>query len=207
MRYSPTPMKPTLMLWDLPGCERVVDLSGKNRPAQAVRPDLGAQQRGEVSAAEIAGRNRVKHRERSLLAQPLISAEDERLVALLVELGDVERPPGGGPKLIALELRPGNVSRVVEEIVRVQVAVAQEFKDVAMEGVAAGSGDGVHYVAHAPAVLGRESVGLNLEFLGFVNRRNIDDAVPVACPVPVSVQEEGGGSKAAASGLGSAGCC
>ena len=84
-----------------------------------------------------------------------------------------------GPKLIALELRPGNVSRVVEEIVRVQVAVAQEFKDVAMEGVAAGSGDGVHYVAHAPAVLGRESVGLNLEFLGFVNRRNIDDAVPV----------------------------
>src|SRR5262249_14266588 len=67
-----------------------------------------------------------------------------------------------------------------------------------MERSRARLGNRVDDVPHAPPVLGRKSVGLNLELLEFIHRRDEYDSVPVAGSFPMPVNQECGGPETAA---------
>ena len=106
--------------------------------------------------------------------------EDERLLALLVELGNVERSAGCGTNFLA---RKGLVgSGEVRD--RIEFLVLVKIPRVAVEGVGAGLGDHVDDVARAPSILGSEGVVLDLELLDRVNRGNKNNAAPLGIGIP-----------------------
>src|SRR6266705_4569018 len=61
------------------------------------------------------------------------------------------------------------MSAIREEVVRVQLVVAQELVDVAMEFVGSRLTDGVDYPAGGPAILGRVVAGDHGEFLNRIH--------------------------------------
>src|SRR5207244_8806627 len=89
------------------------------------------------------------------------------------------------------------MSAIREEVVRVQLVVAQELVDVAMERVGPRLADGVDYPAGGPAILGRVVAGNHGEFLNRIHAhgdpgdaaravRVIADAEPVEPVVVLS---------------------
>ena len=68
-----------------------------------------------------------------------------------------------------------------------------------MEVAGAGFLDGIDHVSHAPAILRRVGVGLNLELLQFIDRGHVDDAVPIARAIPMAIEEEDRRAHAASS--------
>ena len=84
--------------------------------------------------------------------------------------------------MVALEGRLGAIRNtridVGEEILSIERIVAEEVVDSAMEFVGAALGDGVDLRGTA-TVLGGVGVGLNLEFLDFVDGGNGGDGVEV----------------------------
>src|SRR5260370_40482397 len=100
----------------------------------------------------------------------------------------MQRTPGGETVLVAPKVGAVETVLVVEKVVGVEDTVACEFKCAPVETAAACFGHRVHHVTHAPAILRRKGVGLNAEFLEFVNRRNENNTRPVARPVPMAIQ-------------------
>src|SRR5206468_2179826 len=83
------------------------------------------------------------------LTEPFVAAEEERPIAN-------NRPSDGGPELIALELGQPRIVRFalyVKKVSRVQIVIAVEFIDVAMEFVAARFADSRNDSAGVPPIL------------------------------------------------------
>ena len=80
---------------------------------------------------------------------------------------DFDRPADGAAKLVAVDV----IRRGREKGPRVEVAIAQELKRVAMKAAAAGFGDDVDHRARALTVRGVVVAGLNAEFLYRVGER------------------------------------
>ena len=115
-----------------------------------------------------------------------------------VEFWDGKWPAGRETELVSLKLGIGNTGPVIEEIVGIEIVVAQELEGITMEAIGARFSNGIHHISHAPTILSRKGVGLNLELLQLIHTRNINRTVPIAGAVPVSVQQEGGGPEAPA---------
>ena len=71
----------------------------------------------------------------------LVVEEEESLVALLVEPGNVHRASDGNTKLIAMRIRARQPVHVIEEVVRVERAIAQIVIHVSVQTAAAGFGN------------------------------------------------------------------
>src|SRR5208282_4655200 len=120
---------------------------------------------GEISTFFGSCRHGEGNRTRSALAQSFVIREEEGLVALLVDAGDVNRSAAGDTKLVAPERRPGNAIGVIEEEVGVEVGIAKELERVPVKAAGTGLGDYVVHVTGAPAVFRGEAVRLDLRFL------------------------------------------
>ena len=98
---------------------------------------------------------------------PLISDEEECLVAV-EEVRNLQRSAHGAAKLIAFEQvrGVGSCLDIVGEVVRrVQVGIADIFKQIAVIAVGAALGDDVHHAARVLAVLSVVVVGFDAELL------------------------------------------
>src|SRR5206468_7661172 len=79
-------------------------------------------------------------------------------------------PADGIPKLIASQFRARRFSigsgrgLVVKELVGVELVIAQELEDIAVNAVGSRLGDGIHHSATEFAVFGVEAVGDQPEF-------------------------------------------
>ena len=127
--------------------------------ADDVRLGAGlARGRGDVAARDDAcarvevGRHRADGAA-EVLAQGLVAGEEEDLIFF-------DGPPKRPAELVALEL---GLALGVEEVARVEVVVAVELVERAVEGVAAGLRDGVDLPAEVAPVLGAVGVGLDAE--------------------------------------------
>ena len=92
------------------------------------------------------------------IAQALVVAEPEGAVLH-------QWSPGRAAELVPFPLRLGRAERVREEVVRVEMVVAEELVEAAANGVGARLDRRVDDGARAAAVLGGVGVRLNLEFL------------------------------------------
>ena len=81
------------------------------------------------------------------LAYPFVVAEDEGPVL-------ADRASGSGAELVALVRRFRLVTGIGEEVIRIQLIVAQELVEVAMECVRSRFADGVDHSAGGSPVLG-----------------------------------------------------
>ena len=109
---------------------------------------------GEISGQHIPRWNECRQRVGvGTLRGALVSAEKEELVAY-------DAAADHAAELIALQ----RVACGSEEVARVEVAVAEEFEKVAVEGVGTGFGNDVDGTAGVQAVLGWEAVGHDVEF-------------------------------------------
>src|SRR4029077_12001618 len=99
------------------------------------------------SLARRIGGHGVQPRYALRLANPLVIAKDKQFV-----LDD--RISGRSSELIAAEGRFCDTPRIVKEIGRIQGAIAQKLVDTSMKLIRPRPGDGVHYAARRPAVLG-----------------------------------------------------
>src|SRR5260370_4481027 len=129
------------------------------------------------------------------LAESFVVSEDKSLV---LDDGPARR----AAELIAPELRQRGVAAPGEVIPRVQRTVPYEFVHVAMEGVRARLGDGVHDSSGGLPVFGREAAGQNGELANgvhteggadnvagsavgvIVDANSIQPVVVVCCPLP-----------------------
>src|SRR5208337_4508942 len=89
-----------------------------------------------------------------MLLESLVIAEQEGLVLL-------DRSPQGTSKLVTREMRDGGL---IEEIARIKVAVAQEFKCRPVPIVCPGLGDNDDLTAGPFAILRAVSVAQQVEF-------------------------------------------
>ena len=96
-----------------------------------------------------------------------VVGKEEELVLAVEDLGDVDGGAHRETVLIALEGRIG--AGRIEEILGVQLLVAQELKGRAVEVVGAGFGGEIDDAAHGAAVLRGIGVGLHLELLDGVD--------------------------------------
>src|SRR5207249_10146915 len=103
-------------------------------------------------------------------------------------------PPDGaadhGTELVPSEVRLGQARTIGEEPVGVEGAVTEKVVGGAGQLVAAGPGDDCHHAARGSAVLGREGVGLYLEFLGGVYRRDVGHEGAIAGRVGGAVEKD-----------------
>ena len=115
---------------------------------------------GLVQRAEVAGQRRrggqhdLRLRDALHLPRPLVAAEEEELVFN-------DAAADGAAELVAME----HVVSGQEIVARVDAAVAQELKQVAVQLVGAGLGHDIHGAARMQAIAGRQGVGLDAEFL------------------------------------------
>src|SRR4029077_20219426 len=103
---------------------------------------------------------------------------------------DIERTAGGEAELIPLEFGLRDIVLVIKEVVCVQDTVANELECAAVKFVGARFRDRVDCVTGTPTILGRERVGLNLEFLQLIDGRRINNYIPVTDCVPVAIQQK-----------------
>src|SRR5262249_39348832 len=112
----------------------------------------------------------------------------------------------GPAELVLPELGLGPAGEVGDEVVGVELVVAQELEGRAVEFVGPRLDGNVHGVAGGVAVFGREVVGLHLEFLHGVDGGDVGDAVAadvageVADVVVHAVEQDVVGGVAAAAG-------
>ena len=109
----------------------------------------------------------------------LISEEEEGVVGM-EKPGDFHRTTDGSTELVALQrVNRLHAIHVSEKVRRIEGAVAHEFKEVAVEPVAAALGDDVDHAARVLAILGVVVAGLNAELLYRVRHgeRRIDVGV------------------------------
>ena len=149
----------------------------------------------EVPLPHLRGRHGVDEHAPQLLAEPVVVGEEERLVR-------DNRAADGASELILLERRLLLAGAVREEVVGVELVVAQELVGDAVKRVAAGFGDDVDLPAGIPPLIGGIEVGLNLEFLDRLDVRAkhrherqprvvVDPVVQVVVRVfPVAVDEQ-----------------
>src|ERR1700752_1947507 len=81
-------------------------------------------------------------------------------------------------------------SGVGEEVVCVQVVVAQELKSIAVVFVVPRLGDHIDDVPGTETVLRGEAVALEAEFLSLFDAGNVHNSPPLAVNVPMPVEEE-----------------
>src|SRR6266545_2598401 len=86
--------------------------------------------------------------------------------------------------------RAGHRIAVVEEVIGIEMAVAQELEQPAVERTRARLGNGIDRVPHTPAILRREGVGLNLELLQLVDRGYENQPTPIARAVPMTIHQQ-----------------
>ena len=77
-------------------------------------------------------------------------------------------PPSGAAELVAFQA----VVSGGEVVAGVDIAVAQEFEQVAMQSIGAGLGDDVDQASGMVAVARRQGTGLDAEFLERVRERD-----------------------------------
>ena len=122
---------------------------------------------------------------RSLVNDGVLIAEEELGGLSFGNARDDDRPADGAAKLVAVEV----IRRDGEKRPRVEVAIAQELKRVAMKTAAAGFGDDVDHRAGALTVRGLVVAGLNAEFLYRVGKRERRIDVGHFIHVVAAVQE------------------
>ena len=150
----------------------------------------GAENLGKVAGQEFGIGHGVGGDRRGRHCKALEETEDEGLLPLFVQAGNVERAAGRNACLVAAERSVGaEIRRGVEIIVGVELVRR------AVEAIGSRLGDHVHYVTRAPSILGCERVVLNLEFLNRVHGGHIDDRAPFRVGVPGAIQKEGRRSK------------
>src|SRR5205085_160512 len=120
---------------------------------------------GEISLALQDRRNGEDRSDRRLLTQTFEQPENESFISLPVKTWNPKRPTQIEPELIAMDQRARQAGPVREEVVRIQVSIAQELKRASVDGIRAGFRHHVHGVSHTPAVLRGEGIRLDLEFL------------------------------------------
>src|SRR5437867_6594327 len=102
------------------------------------------------------------------LTESLVAAEEERPVA-------DNRSSDGGPELIAFEFGQARIvgfALLVEKVSRIQIVIAEEFVDVAMEFVAARFGDGGDDSAGVPSIFGAVRAGQHAELPQHLDARS-----------------------------------
>ena len=115
----------------------------------------------------------------------VLIAEEELGALPFGNVRDFDRPADGAAKLVAVDV----IRRGREKGPRVEVAIAQELKRVAMKAAAAGFGDDVDHRAGALTVRGVVVAGLNAEFLYRVGERERRIDVGHFIHVVAAVQE------------------
>ena len=105
------------------------------------------------------------------IAGALVVPEDERPVVN-------DRPASCGAELVLMKRRLRLSRRIGEEIVGVQLVVAKELEDRAVELVGAALDRGIDHGARCVAEFRGEGAGLDFEFLHRVHRRHYRDAIP-----------------------------
>ncbi len=150
-------------------------------------------------------------RQRTDLPDGLVLVRDEEPspVPSVQQAGNPDRPPQGGPYLVALVL----LLLGLEEVAGVQVVVAVKPEQVAVKVVAPASGDRHDLSSGADPVLGPVEAGLDLEFLQGVGAGlevgkarkqrpvHIGDVVPLPHPLDPDVPH--GASRGAGAAGGS----
>src|SRR5262249_11416333 len=96
--------------------------------------------------------------------------EEKCLVLAVIDLRKPNRSAEGAPKLVELERWWRGAATVGKEIVGVQLVVAKELVEVAVEVVAAGAGDDIENAARCAPVFGGVVTRFHLEFLYQVGR-------------------------------------
>src|ERR1022692_640231 len=119
--------------------------------------------------------------------QPRSRAFPQGIVADVKERTVLDDAPAGP----AAELVPYifGLSAAIEEIARVQVAVAKIVISEAMPVIRSATGDDVHLPARIPSVLGAVTVGGDLEFLDGVHRRLEHEPVHILIVVIDAVEQ------------------
>jgi hypothetical protein len=149
-----------------------------------LQSDVAGVATGSIESAEIAiqnGSGGYKARGAGRIAfllSSLIAAEEEEFV-----LDDAA--PDDAAELAALQ----GVADQGAGLAGVEVAVAEELKEIAMEGVGAGFRDVVDGSAGVQSVLGRQGVGQNIEFLESVRERDGEVDVAEGVIVVAAVQQ------------------
>ena len=126
----------------------------------------------EKSPLRSAARRHVRDRAagRCGLARALVIGEEEGLVV-------DDRAAGRAAELVLVERRARQAGRIGEEVVGVEIVVAQKLEDRAVKLIGAALDGGVDHRAGGVAELGGEVVGLDLELLYRVDRGDYRDAV------------------------------
>ncbi len=121
---------------------------------------------GKIAAAERHRRKvRQAGRSRSPAPLPLVVSEEERAILAVVNLGNFQRPSQREPELVLLEWLPADPAGVGEEVVGVELLVAQKLPAAAVQRVRAGLGSGRNDGAGGAPELGAEVVCLDFELL------------------------------------------
>ena len=108
----------------------------------------------------------------------LITAEEEQFV-----LDDAAT--GHAAELAALQ----GVAQRGRVLARVEIAIAQELEEIAVESVGSRLGYDIDHTARVQPVLGRQSVGLHAEFLHRVRERNRHVHVAEGVVIIAAVQQ------------------
>src|SRR5581483_7304115 len=182
----------------LPGAERVIELTRKNRPAQRIGSDLGAQKLREVPVAKSWNRHRAGILPGIMVSVTLKVEEEECLVRLLVYARNVYRAPDRDTKLIAMRIRAREPAQVVEVVVRVEGAIAQVIVHIAVDLTGAGLCNDVDDVSCAPSILCSEGILLHLELLHVIRRWDVDNTAPALAGIPGTVEKKRRGTKVSA---------
>src|SRR5262249_42147790 len=103
-------------------------------------------------------------------------AEEKSAIAAVI-VRQQNRAAEGPAELVLPELGLGPAGEVGDEVVGVELVVAQELEGRAVEFVGPRLDGDVHGVAGRVAVFGREIAGLHLEFLHGVDGGDVGDAV------------------------------
>ena len=160
----------------------VVDLPEDDRPAHRVGPDHLAgfgvagerriEQLAEVALLEPRRRERDEPAGAEVAhARDLQVGEEERLVAPVVNLRDVDRPTDRVTPVEELERRPPPIDRVVVEVIGPEGVVLDVAERGAVQLVRARLDGEVGDACQAARVLGRHRSGLKLELRDGIGRR------------------------------------
>ena len=143
------------------------------------RGDLNRSTTGQNALTSRDGGNPGDIRGREAFSGPFVTSEKERLVP---ENRSAERTA----ELVALEFRFRVSGRIVEKVRRVEVVIAEEFKDRAVKGIGPGFRDRADNGSGLAAVFGGIIVGDDLEFFdGF--RAGIGSGGPLGVARKVGV--------------------
>ena len=164
-------------LGDLVARQRGADdrTSGADAASAGVINDGGVS--GKISGAKC-GRGNIENVGGGAgpAAGAFIVAEEEGLVLAVVDLGDLYRATEGKAELILLERLTLRAAGIGEEVVGVELFVAQKLPGAAVQSVGTRFRSGADNPAGGPAILGAETAGLHLEFLDGVNGGRVGDS-------------------------------